>query len=258
MSTPATIRVLIVDDEAPARARLRDLLADCAASLPTEVVGEAANGRDALQAVCDLKPDVLLLDIRMPEIDGIETAEHLLKLESPPAVIFTTAYDNYALKAFEVNAIDYLLKPIREERLLAALDKARTITATRLEALKAAAGKARTHLAITDRGRIVLVPVAEVAYLKAELKYVTVRTAEKEFLIEESLSRLEQEFGARFVRIHRNCLVARDFVTGFQRVNDSGEEGENAGSGWVVTLRGVTETLPVSRRQHHVIKEFKS
>jgi two-component system response regulator AlgR len=126
-----------------------------------------------------------------------------------------------------------------------------------VEALKAAAGKARTHLSITDRGRIVLVPVQDIAYLKAELKYVTVRTAQKEYLVEESLSRLEQEFGARFVRIHRNCLVARDFVAGFQRVNDSGEEGENAGSGWVVTLRGVAETLPVSRRQHHVIREFK-
>lgn len=257
MSGPFPIRVLIVDDEAPARARLRDLLADCAPSLPSEVVGEAANGREALTAVCDLKPDVLLLDIRMPGIDGIETAEHLLKLEAPPAVIFTTAYDNYALKAFEVNAIDYLLKPIREERLVAALEKAQALTASRLEALKSAAGKARTHLAITDRGRIVLVPVGDIAYLKAELKYVTVRTAEKEYLIEESLSRLEQEFGERFVRVHRNCLVARDFVTGFQRVSDSGEEGENAGSGWAVTLRGVTETLPVSRRQHHVIKDFK-
>ena len=252
------MRVLIVDDEALARARLRDLLADCGQTVPAVVVGEAANGREALAAVCDLKPDVLLLDIRMPEIDGIETAEHLLKLDAPPAVIFTTAYDNYALKAFEVNAIDYLLKPIRDERLVAALEKAQAMTATRLEALKAAAGKARTHLSITDRGRIVLVPVVEVVYLKAELKYVTVRTAEKEYLIEESLSRLEQEFGERFVRVHRNCLVARAFVTGFQRVSDASEEGEHAGSGWAVTLRGVTETLPVSRRQHHVIKEFKT
>ena len=257
MTEKAPIRVLIVDDEALARARLRDLIGDCADSVAAEVVGEAANGREALEAVCNLKPDVLLLDIRMPEIDGIEVAEHLLKLEAPPAVIFTTAYDNYALKAFEVNAIDYLLKPIRAERLAPALEKARSLTGARLDALKAAAGKARTHLAITDRGRIVLVPVAEVAYLKAELKYVTVRTADKEYLIEESLTRLEQEFGARFVRIHRNCLVARDFVTGFQRVHDSGDEGENAGSGWVVMLRGLSETLPVSRRQHHVIKEFK-
>jgi len=256
--TKPPIRVLIVDDEAPARARLRDLIADCADTTPVEILGEASNGREALDAVCSLKPDVVLLDIRMPEIDGIETAEHLLKLEAPPAVIFTTAYDNYALKAFEVNAIDYLLKPIRAERLAAALEKAKALTASRLDALKAAAGKARTHLSITDRGRIVLVPINEVAYLKAELKYVTVRTPEKEYLIEESLSRLEQEFGERFVRVHRNCLVARDYVTGFKRVQDTDEEGENAGSGWVVMLRGVNETPPVSRRQHHVIKEFKA
>lgn len=251
------IRVLIADDEAPARARLRDLIADCADTMPVEIVGEASNGREALEAVSAHKPDVVLLDIRMPEIDGIEAAEHLLKLETPPAVIFTTAYDSYALKAFEVNAIDYLLKPIRGERLAAALDKAKALTATRLDALKAAAGKARTHLSITDRGRIVLVPIQDVAYLKAELKYVTVRTPEKEYLIEESLSRLEQEFGSRFVRVHRNCLVARDYVTGFKRVHDADEDGENAGSGWVVMLRGIAEMPPVSRRQHHVIKEFK-
>jgi two-component system response regulator AlgR len=252
------MRVLLVDDEAPARARLKDLIADLAATLPVEVAGEAATGREALVAVCALKPDVVLLDIRMPDIDGIETAEHLLKLEQPPAVIFTTAYDGYALRAFEVNAIDYLLKPVREERLAAALQKARALTAHRLEALKAAAGHARTHLAITDRGRIILVPLPEVIYLKAELKYVTVRTAAKEYLLEESLTRLEQEFSGRFVRIHRNCLVARDHVAGFKRVHGGEEEGEHAGSGWVVMLKGVPETLPVSRRQQHVIREFKN
>jgi two-component system response regulator AlgR len=252
------MRVLLVDDEAPARARLKDLIADLAATLPVEVAGEAATGREALAAVCALKPDVVLLDIRMPDIDGIETAEHLLKLEQPPAVIFTTAYDGYALRAFEVNAIDYLLKPVREERLAAALQKARALTTHRLEALKAAAGHARTHLAITDRGRIILVPLPEVIYLKAELKYVTVRTAAKEYLLEESLTRLEQEFSGRFIRIHRNCLVARDHVAGFKRVHGGDEEGEHAGSGWVVMLKGVPETLPVSRRQQHVIREFKN
>jgi two-component system response regulator AlgR len=257
MSAAKPIRVLIVDDEAPARSRMRDLIADCAATLPVEVVGEAANGREALYAACSLNPDVVLLDIRMPEIGGIEVAEHLLKLDAPPAVIFTTAYDSYAIKAFEVNAIDYLLKPIRAERLLAALEKAKSLTALRVDALKSAAGQARSHLSITDRGRIILVPVKDIAYLKAELKYVTVRTPEKEYLIEESLTKLEQEFAERFVRVHRNCLVARAYVEGFQRVNESADEGESAGSGWVVLLRGLEETLPVSRRQHHVIKEFK-
>ncbi|MEO1766625.1 LytR/AlgR family response regulator transcription factor [Thiobacter aerophilum] len=250
--------MLIVDDEAPARLRLSDLLHDLAMELPVRIAGEASNGREALDAVCALRPDVVLLDIRMPEIDGIETAEHLLELEHPPAVIFTTAYDDYAVRAFEVNAIDYLLKPVRAERLAAALNKAQGLSRPRLEAIKHAAGHPRSHLAITDRGRIVLVPIHEVIYLKAELKYVTVRTAAKEYLIEESLSRLEQEFGERFVRIHRNCLVARAHVAGFKRVKEGEGEGEHAGSGWVVMLKGIPETPPVSRRQQHVIREFKS
>lgn len=252
------LSVLIVDDEAPARARLRDLIGDLSASFPVTVAGEASHGTEAIEAVQRLKPDVVLLDIRMPGMDGIEAAEHIMKLDHPPAVIFTTAYDNYAVKAFEVNAIDYLLKPVREERLAAALAKARTLSANRLSALKTATGHARSHLSITERGRIVLIPVEDIVYLKAELKYVTVRTPQKEYLLEESLSRLEQEFGSRFVRIHRNCLVARDYVAGFKRVRETEEEGEAAGSGWVVMLKGVAETPPVSRRQQHVIREFKN
>jgi len=251
------LRVLIVDDEALARRRLRDVLSDNAAALPVEVVGEASNGKEALQQLHATRPQVLLLDIRMPEMDGIETAEHLLTLEQPPAVIFTTAYDDYAIKAFEVNAIDYLLKPIRPERLIAALQKAKALGAAPMAALKSAAGKARTHLAIGDRGRIILVPVGEIVFLKAELKYVTVRTLEKEYLLEESLVKLEQEFAQQFVRIHRNCLVARAFIEGFERVDFAPEEGESAGSGWVTHLRGLAERLPVSRRQQHIIREFK-
>ena len=251
------LRILIVDDEALARRRLRDVLSDNAAALPTIIVGEAGNGLEALQQLHTTQPQVLLLDIRMPVMDGIETAEHLLTLEQVPAVIFTTAYDDYAIKAFEVNAIDYLLKPIRPERLIAALQKAQAIGAQRMEALKSAAGKARAHLAIGDRGRILLVPVGDIVFLKAELKYVTVRTLEKEYLLEESLVKLEQEFAAQFLRIHRNCLVARAFIEGFERVDFAPEEGENAGSGWVAQLRGLAERLPVSRRQQHFIREFK-
>jgi two-component system, LytTR family, response regulator AlgR len=255
--TAAPLRVLIVDDEAPARSRLRDLLGDCAQSMPLTIAGEAQHGREALEQLGETRPDVILLDIRMPVMDGIETAEHLLKLENPPAVIFTTAYDDYAIKAFEVNAVDYLLKPIRVERLAGALQKARAIAANRIEAIKLATGKARAHLSIADRGRIVLVPVGDIAYLKAELKYVTVKTLEKEFLLEESLVKLEQEFQDRFVRIHRNCLIARDYIGGFERSENDTEEGENAGSGWVVVIRGTSEKLPVSRRQQQVLKEFK-
>lgn len=251
------MRILIVDDEAPARRRLRDVLADHAAVLATEVVAEAANGKAALDQLHSAKPDVLLLDIRMPVMDGIETAEHLLTLDVPPAVIFTTAYDDYAIQAFDVNAVDYLLKPIRPERLISALQKAKALGASRIEALKEAIGKARSHLAIGDRGRILLVPVAEIAFLKAELKYVTVRTLEKEYLLEESLIKLEQEFATQFVRIHRNCLLARAFIEGFERVESTHEDGEGGSSGWVARLRGMQERLPVSRRQQHIIKEFK-
>lgn len=251
------LRVLIVDDEAPARRRLRELLADNAPALATEVVGEANNGKEALDQLHALRPDVLLLDIRMPVMDGIETAEHLLSLDHAPAVIFTTAFDDYAIQAFDVNAVDYLLKPIRAERLLSALQKAKALGASRVEALKEALGRARTHLAIGDRGRILLVPVADIAFLKAELKYITVRTLEKEYLLEESLTKLEQEFAAQFVRIHRNCLLSRAFIEGFERVDHAPEEGESTGSGWVARLRGMQERLPVSRRQQHIIKEFK-
>lgn len=251
------LRVLIVDDEAPARRRLHDVLSDSGAALPLTVVGEAANGKEAIALIEVCKPDVLLLDIRMPIMDGIETAEHLLKLEPAPSVIFTTAFDDYAIQAFEVNAIDYLLKPIRAERLIAALQKARAITLARMEALKSAVGKARTHISIGDRGRILLVPLADVVFLKAELKYVTVRTLEKEYLLEESLVKLEQEFSECFVRIHRNCLLARAYIEGFERVAHEVEEGEGASSGWVARIRGMTERLPVSRRQQHLIKEFK-
>ncbi len=251
------LRILIVDDEALARRRLRDVLSENAEALSMNIVGEAANGKDALQQLHQTQAQVLLLDIRMPVMDGIETAEHLLTLEHAPAVIFTTAYDDYAIKAFEVNAIDYLLKPIRPERLIAALQKARALRVDPMMALKAAVGKARGHLAISERGRILLVPVGDIVFLKAELKYVTVRTLEKEYLLEESLTKLEQEFAQLFVRIHRNCLVARAYVEGFERVDLSPEEGESAGSGWVTHLRGLKERLPVSRRQQQIIREFK-
>lgn len=241
------LRILIADDEAPARNRLRELLADCAATLPLAVAGEAANGREALEFAARQDIDVALLDIRMPEMDGLEAAEHLLKLSRPPAVIFTTAYDSHAVQAFEVNAIDYLLKPVRPERLLAALAKAAAAPPPRPENLRAAAGEPRRHLSMNERGKITLIPVADILYLRADLKYATARTAEREYLLEESLNHLEQEFGDRFVRIHRNCLVAREAVAGFEK------DGEG---GWVALLRGCAEKLAVSRRQQHVVKEL--
>lgn len=250
------LKILIVDDEAPARSRIRELLDDCAVDLHASIIGEAANGLEAIAILEKTLADVALLDIRMPEMDGIELAGHLQKLPVPPAVIFTTAYDDYALKAFEVNAIDYLLKPIRAERLLAALKKARALTPDNAQALREAADKPRSHLSVHERGRILLVPAGEIVYLKAELKYVTIRTAEREYLLEESLTRLEQEFAHDFVRIHRNCLVAKDCIAGFERVEHENNEGEPH-AGWAVLLKGVSEKLPLSRRQYAVVKDYK-
>jgi two-component system, LytTR family, response regulator AlgR len=252
--SPATeplLRVAIVDDEAPARNRLRDLLVDCAAKVPLEVIGEAATGRQALELLQDQDADLVLLDIRMPEMDGVELAEHLLKLKEPPAVIFITAYNEYAVKAFELNAIDYLLKPIRATRLAEALAKARAIAPLRAELLRGLSEAPRQHLSVTEGGKVFLVPLADVVYFKAELKYVTIRTAQREYLIEESLTALEQEFAGRFVRIHRNCLVAREAIIGFERLS-----GPDADAHWVVMLKGLPDKLAISRRQQHIVREL--
>lgn len=244
-------RILIADDEAPARARLRDLLEEGRERFPFAAIEEASTGREALERVSRDKVDIALLDIRMPEIDGLEAARHIAGMAQPPAIIFTTAFDTYAIKAFEVNAIDYLLKPIRLERLLVALGKTRAAPPVSRAALDAAANQPRRHLSVHERGRIHLVPVSDILYLRAELKYVTVRTAEREFLVEESLTRLEEEFAALFVRVHRNCLVAREAIAGFERNADEAE------SGWAVVVKATGEKLPVSRRQHHIVKQFK-
>lgn len=242
-------RVLVVDDEMPARSRLRDLLADSQAEFPCEVAGEAATGREAIEFVAREPVDIVLLDVRMPDLDGVEAARHMAGLERPPAIIFTTAFEAYALQAFEVHAIDYLLKPIRRERLLEALRRARPAWPGP-DPLAAAANRPRETLCIHERGRVHLVPVAEVLYLRAELKYVTVRTAAREYLIEESLTHLEAEFAVTFIRVHRNCLVARAAIAGFERSKGDGE------SGWVAVVRATGERLPVSRRQQHVIREI--
>jgi len=248
---PQALRVIIVDDEAPARSRIRDLLEDCAATMALQVAGEAASGSELVDLLQRTPADVVLLDIRMPEMDGIEAAQHLQKLPEPPAVIFTTAYDSYALQAFELHALDYLVKPIRLRRLHDALTRVRSITPLSLDVLQQIAPEPRRHLSVQERGRVILVPVDKVLYMRAELKYVTIRTMEREYLLEESLTRLEQEFGERFVRIHRSCLVAREYVDRFEREGDTGSDG-----GWVVRLRGLEERLPVSRRQQHVIKDL--
>lgn len=249
MSTP--LRVLIVDDEEPARNRMRDLLADVHPAVPVEIVDDVVGGHEALRRVESGGIDVVLLDVRMPGMDGIEVAQHLQKLESPPAVIFTTAYDAYAIKAFDLHAVDYLLKPIRAARLQEALARTAQNHAPKAEALRELQQEPRTCLSAAERGKVYLIPIADVRYLRAELKYVTVRTVQREYLIEESLTRLEQEFGARFVRVHRNCLVARAAIRGFERTGADADEG-----GWQVVFADLDERVPVSRRQQHVVREL--
>ncbi len=249
------LKVLIVDDEPPARARLRALLDDIREEQPTVVVGEAENGLAALAKLREAPADVVLADIRMPVMDGIELAGHLGGVESPPAVIFTTAYDNYAVQAFDLNAIDYLLKPVRSQRLAAALQKVPAGHRPAADTLAAIGqevrGRGRSHLSCHERGRLLLVPVAEVLYFRADLKYVTARTREREYLLDEALTHLEQEFADRFIRLHRAVLVARDALSGFERA--AGDDAE--AYGWAL-VRGIDERLPVSRRQWSLAKSF--
>ena len=260
-------RILIVDDEAPARKRLSNLLDDCREHFPLTIVDEAANGLEGVEAVNKGNVDIVLCDIRMPLMDGIEFARHLSQLEAPPKLIFTTAFDQYAVQAFELNAVDYLLKPIRQERLLAALQKARPVLPPAATAIAEATQHKRRHLSIHERGRVVLVPVEDILFFKAELKYLTVKTAQKEYLLEESLTKIEEEFEGVFTRIHRNAIVATKAITGFERValgvddvEEAAEAQESSGGGagmrWVCVIKGVDEKLPVSRRQQHIIREF--
>ena len=240
-----TLKILIADDEAPARNRMRDLLSDIE---HVEIVAEAKNGKEAIELAQTTKPDLMLLDIRMPVMDGIEAAQHAQKIEPKPHIIFTTAFDAYAIKAFDLSAIDYLLKPIRLERLQAAINKAHALQPNEIEALKPLQ-KTRSHLSIHERGRVLLVPIETIIYLRAELKYITVRTAEREYLIEESLTHLEAEFAERFIRLHRNCLVASQFISGYEKraINDETQ--------WVAMLKGIPETIAISRRQQHLVRE---
>ena len=242
------IKVFIADDEEPARERLKELLGDIAKEIPTEVVGEARNGLEAIERYPQSGAQVLLLDIQMPGMGGLEVARHLASLEPPPTVVFVTAHERHAVEAFELNALDYLLKPVRAERLALALKKA---SSPGREQLAKAAGAPREYLSVAERNRISLVPVGEILFLRAEQKYVTLRTRTREHLIEEALTSLEREFADLFVRIHRNCLVARAAIRGFERTGGGEDEPH-----WQVVLDGLEERLPVSRRQWPLVKEI--
>jgi two-component system response regulator AlgR len=213
------VKVLIVDDEQPARDRLRQLLDDFG---NYEVVAEAANGEQAIAMASKHTPDVVLLDIRMPGVDGIETAHHLNSMEVPPAVVFTTAYDEYAIDAFEARAIGYVLKPVRRERLQKALDHAARITGQMLQQLTAESSlkSARRHVCTRVHGELHLIPIASVRYFNADQKYVTVHHDDRQDLIDDSLKALEDEFTDEFVRIHRSVLVAVGQIERLEKTTD--------------------------------------
>jgi two-component system response regulator AlgR len=236
------VKVLIVDDEAPARERLRQLLED----FPQHtVVGEAANGHEALRLAASLSPEIVLLDIRMPGLDGVETAHHLNAFESPPAVVFTTAYDQYAIDAFEANAIGYVMKPVRKERLEQALEQAARLTHGVLGEVAKQTGMAgsRQHVCARVHGELKLIAVGDIQYFLADQKYVTVVHDNGRHLIEDSLKSLEEEFAGAFVRIHRSALVAVARIESLKKTADGQSE---------VLLRNTsqvdTDELIVSRR----------
>lgn len=243
------MRILIVDDESLARDRIKRILEELKEH---EIVGEAANGQEALEKIEALHPEVVLLDIRMPGIDGLEVARHLVGMDEPPAVIFTTAYDEHALEAFKVHAVDYLLKPVRSERLSEALQKALKPNKVQWKSLNRKEDgsiKERTHISSRTRKGIVLVPIADIFYFRAEHKYVTVRYSEGEVLIEDTLKELETEFGERYLRIHRNCLVARAYLQALEKNSDNQP---------CIRLRGIPETLEVSRRHVANVRQIMS
>lgn len=257
-------RLFIVDDEAPARARLATLLSDITPDCPHQLVGQAGDAQGALDGIAATRPDIVLLDVQMPGMTGIELASHLAgDAAGAPAIIFISAHDEYALKAFDVHALDYLLKPVRATRLAEAI---RRVSALRekmplqkdaIAATASALQSKRQNFPVQERGRLLLVPIADVIYLKAELKYVTLRTRTRDYLIEESLLSLEVELAATFVRIHRNALVARNAIIGVERGSiaiDTDGESEKVQESWQVILRDIDDRLPISRRQWPVIK----
>lgn len=240
------LKVLIVDDETLARSRLRTLLGDCK-DPRVDTIGDAANAVQAMEHIQRGAFDLVLLDIHMPGVDGLSLAAAMRELPSAPHFIFVTAHAEHAVQAFELEAVDYLTKPVRLERLQQALQK--------VERLLAAAGTLENNnsvecLVIQERGRSERVPLADVIYLKAELKYITVRTADKEHIFDGALSDLELKYAHLFVRVHRNALVARARVRAVEKVVDPVE-----GEGWMVRLDGIDERLSVSRRQLSAVRE---
>jgi two-component system response regulator AlgR len=241
-----SLQVLVVDDEPLARSRLRTLLADC--RTPAALVGgEAGNAAQAMELLRRSTFDAVLLDVHMPGADGVALARALREQPQCPAIVFVTAHTEHAVAAFELEAVDYLTKPVRLERLQAALQKVERIAQAKVPGPGDSGAEV---LLIQDRGRTERVPLTEVLYFKAELKYITVRTTSKSYILDASLSELEERHAARFLRVHRNALVARHAVRALEKHFDP-EEGE----GWALRLNGIDEVLAVSRRQLSAVRE---
>ncbi|MGJ7610499.1 MULTISPECIES: LytR/AlgR family response regulator transcription factor [unclassified Variovorax] len=248
-----TLKTLIVDDEALARSRLRTLLRDCT-SPAAEVVAEASQGAQAQQHLATMALDLVLLDVHMPGVDGIEVARALRSRPDAPAVVFVTAHATHAVTAFELDAVDYLTKPVRAERLQQALQKAERFLKER-RAVQAAPAvpavpDAPETVLIQDRGRAERVPLSEVLYLKSEYKYLTVRTATRSHILDGSLNEFEERYPHRFLRVHRNALVARSAIRALEKYDD----GEDA-DGWALRLDAIPEPVAVSRRQLAAVRE---
>jgi two-component system response regulator AlgR len=235
---------MIVDDEKPAQDRLSSMLN---AKNGYHVCAAAANGLEAIRYAEEHKPDVALMDIRMPGMDGLEAARHLSDMDEPPAVIFTTAFGEHALEAFETQAVAYLLKPIREEKLLSALDKASKLNKAQLAQLSAGEENSRTHICARVRGNLELIPITEIVYFQADQKYVTVRHMQGEVLIEEPLKSLEDEFSKDYIRVHRNALVSKTRMAGLNKT----PEGR-----FQLVLKGMDDKLEISRRHVAEVRRF--
>jgi two-component system response regulator AlgR len=239
------MKILIVDDEAPARDRLQHMI-----SLidNMQVCGQAAHGLEAVTMAQTTQPDIVLMDIRMPGMDGLEAARHLSDMDEPPAIIFTTAFSEHALEAYDANAVDYCVKPIRQEKLEKALTKARKLTKAQIVALGMETNNVgRSHICARVRGNLELIAIDHIAYFLADQKYITVRHKDGEVLIEDALKSLEVEFSHRFLRIHRNALVNSNFISGMEKQADAR---------FVVTFKGIDDKLEISRRHVAEVRKF--
>ena len=239
------MKILIVDDEMLARERLVSLVSELNADFS---ISEAENGVAALKIINKESPELILLDIRMPIMDGLEVARHLAGLEAPPAIIFTTAYQDYALDAFDAHAVDYLMKPVRKERLQQAIDRAKALSRINIDQLRDNhdSNSSRSHLSMTVQGNLQIIPIEKIYYLKADQKYVTAVWSDGELLLDDSLKSLEQEFSSQFIRIHRNTLVALEYILGLEK--------DGAGNP-TIKLQGIETRLPVSRRHASYVRK---